>query len=192
MPGFNWRECQGEVPVPGQATGGGWRTQLPPGSRHRIVDKILEILKNHLPFSEEEELQDLEETALRFEESIFTTATSQSDYLRKISLKMLGIEMKSHNLMLNYLQSNAASASTNFQDPEVAASMQVSDWRSQLHPNSRTRIVNKIVETLKMYLPLSGLEGALEIERIAVRFEEKIHSTATSQMTPLCGEVSRI
>lgn len=37
----------------------------------------LDTLKKHLPFSGEEGLQDLEETALRFEESIFTTATSQ-------------------------------------------------------------------------------------------------------------------
>lgn len=38
------------------------------------------------------------------------------------------------------------------------------------------------VETLKRHLPFSGLEGALEIESIAVRFEEKIYSAATSQV----------
>lgn len=38
------------------------------------------------------------------------------------------------------------------------------------------------VETLKRHLPFSGLEGALEIETIAVRFEEKIYSAATSQV----------
>ncbi|KAH6757115.1 Melibiase family protein [Perilla frutescens var. hirtella] len=53
--------------------------------------------------------------------------------------------------------------------PEVAAGMEVSDWRNQLQSESRTRIVNKIVETLKRHLPFSGLDGALEVERIAVR-----------------------
>ncbi|KAH6794251.1 mediator of RNA polymerase II transcription subunit 15a-like protein [Perilla frutescens var. hirtella] len=188
MPGFNWREGQGQVRLPGQAIGGeavadaateggDWRSQLPPGSRHRIVNKLLDILKKHLPFSEEEGLRDLEETAVRFEESIFTTATSQSDYLRKISLKLLGIETKSQKLRVNSLQTNATSTSRNSQDP----GMEVSDWRDQLQSESRTRIVNKIVETLKRHLPFSGLDGALEVERIAVRFEEKIYTAATSQ-----------
>ncbi|KAL1561875.1 mediator of RNA polymerase II transcription subunit 15a-like isoform X2 [Salvia divinorum] len=292
MPGINWRECQPEAGVTGLAVsaGGGWRTQLPPGSRHRIVDKMLETLKMHIPFVGEEGLQDLQETALRCEERIFMKATGQSDYLRKITSKMLGVEMRSQKLRLNPLQSNAASASTNSQDPtsqsmhsqiqnqaqqlptpmvsnqswqhilsqniqnniqttgvpnstglshsmppvggmslvlnaiwldvpanmygnsqrqipgeqqqvvsqdtqqrsqnpvvnllqsnDVAASMEVGDWRSQLRPDIRTRIVNKIVETLKRHIPFSGLNGALEIERMAARFEEMIHSVATSQ-----------
>lgn len=41
----------------------------------------------------------------------------QSDYLRKISLKMLTMETKSQNPMSNSLQSNAASNNKNPQDP---------------------------------------------------------------------------
>ncbi|KAL9350918.1 hypothetical protein Peur_058173 [Populus x canadensis] len=76
---------------------GDWRTQLQPGSRQRIVNRIMEILKRHLPFSGQEGLQELKKIAVRFEEKIYTAATSQSDYQRKISLKMLTMETKSQN-----------------------------------------------------------------------------------------------
>ncbi|KAG6394973.1 hypothetical protein SASPL_145564 [Salvia splendens] len=55
----------------------------------------------HLPFSGEEGPQELKKIAVRFEEKIYTAATSQSDYLRKISLKMLTMESKSQNPMAN-------------------------------------------------------------------------------------------
>ncbi|KAF8029804.1 hypothetical protein BT93_E2281 [Corymbia citriodora subsp. variegata] len=55
----------------------------------------METLKRHLPVSGPEGLQELNKIAVRFEEKIYTAATSQSDYLRKISLKMLTMETKS-------------------------------------------------------------------------------------------------
>ncbi|CAK9145924.1 unnamed protein product [Ilex paraguariensis] len=69
----------------------------------------MEILKRPLPFSGQEGLQELKKIAVRFEEKIYTAATSQSDYLRKISLKMLTMEPKPQNPMGNSLQSNYAS-----------------------------------------------------------------------------------
>nr|GMC68062.1 mediator of RNA polymerase II transcription subunit 15A-like isoform X1 [Ipomoea batatas] len=126
-----------------------WRTQLQTDSRERIVNKIMETLKRHLPHSGEEGLQELRKIAMKFEEKIYIAATSPSDYLMKISLKML--------------------------------SMERGDWRTQLQPESRQRIVNKIMETLKRHLPFSGPEGLQEIKKIAVRFEEKIYSAASSQ-----------
>ncbi|XP_030971388.1 mediator of RNA polymerase II transcription subunit 15a-like isoform X2 [Quercus lobata] len=66
-------------------------------SRQRIVNKILETLKRHLPVSGQEGLHVLRKIVIRFEENIYTSATSQSDYLRKISLKMLTMETKSQN-----------------------------------------------------------------------------------------------
>lgn len=122
----------------------------------------METLKRHLPFSGQDGLQELKKIAVRFEEKIYTAATSQvylshdfyltffvsrpnfifmyhllfgqlelkplllllafflllqSDYLRKISLKMLTMETKSQNPIANSLQSNAASNSKNPQDP---------------------------------------------------------------------------
>ncbi|XP_019184543.1 PREDICTED: uncharacterized protein LOC109179494 isoform X3 [Ipomoea nil] len=126
-----------------------WRTQLQTDSRERIVNKIMETLKRHLPHSGEEGLQELRKIAMKFEEKVYIAATSPSDYLMKISLKML--------------------------------SMERGDWRSQLQPESRQRIINKIMETLKRHLPFSGPEGLHEIRKIAVRFEEKIYSAALSQ-----------
>ncbi|KAM1039566.1 hypothetical protein ACFX13_029591 [Malus domestica] len=71
-----------------------WRSQLQQDSRRRIVHKIMETLKRHLPFQGEEGLRELERIAVRFEEKIYVAASSQSDYLRKISLKMLTMETK--------------------------------------------------------------------------------------------------
>ncbi|GER32927.1 transcription cofactor [Striga asiatica] len=134
MDNNNWRASQGQVQIPGQVMGGesvpnagmeggDWRTQLQPDSRQRIVNKIMETLKRHLPFSGQEGLQELKKIAVRFEEKIYTAAISQQDYLRKISLKMLTMETKSQNPMANSLQSNAASNTKAPQDP-VSQSMQ--------------------------------------------------------------------
>ncbi|XP_062017635.1 mediator of RNA polymerase II transcription subunit 15a-like [Rosa rugosa] len=87
---------------------GDWRCQLQVDSRQRIVIKIMDTLKRHIPYSSEDELKKI---AVRFEEKIYVAATSQSDYLRKISLKMLTMDTKSQNTMANSLQSNYAGSS---------------------------------------------------------------------------------
>ncbi|XP_052164817.1 mediator of RNA polymerase II transcription subunit 15a [Oryza glaberrima] len=102
--GGNWRPTQGadpaasggidpNAPAPAPA-GGDWRSQLQSEARNRIVNKIMDTLKKHLPVSVPEGLNELQKIAVRFEEKIYTAATSQSDYLRKISLKMLSMETK--------------------------------------------------------------------------------------------------
>ncbi|KAE8718443.1 hypothetical protein F3Y22_tig00110013pilonHSYRG00215 [Hibiscus syriacus] len=80
---------------------GDWRAQLHPDSRQRIVNKIMDTLKRHLPFSGQEGLNELRKIAVRFEEKIFAAATNQTDYLRRISLKMLTMENKSQNAIPN-------------------------------------------------------------------------------------------
>ncbi|KAK3122456.1 hypothetical protein QOZ80_8BG0669810 [Eleusine coracana subsp. coracana] len=100
MDGANWRPTQGADPaavagIDPNATapaGSDWRAQLQPEARSRIVNKIMETLKKHLPVSVPEGLSELQKIAVRFEEKIYTAATNQSDYLRKISLKMLSME----------------------------------------------------------------------------------------------------
>ncbi|KAK8992894.1 hypothetical protein V6N11_048957 [Hibiscus sabdariffa] len=91
----NWRPTppRGEPPMDADD----WRTLLQPDSRQRIVNKIMDTLKRHLPFSGQEGLNELGKISERFEEKIFTAATSQTDYLRRISLKMLTMENKSQN-----------------------------------------------------------------------------------------------
>ncbi|XP_060184404.1 mediator of RNA polymerase II transcription subunit 15a-like isoform X2 [Lycium barbarum] len=105
MDGNNWGgPQQGQAGhVAGAPTGaptgtmdsGEWRTQLLPDCRQRVVNKIMETLKRHLPVSGQEGVQELKKIAIRFEEKIYNAATSQQDYLRKISLKMLAMETKS-------------------------------------------------------------------------------------------------
>ncbi|XP_065018340.1 mediator of RNA polymerase II transcription subunit 15a-like isoform X2 [Musa acuminata AAA Group] len=55
------------------------------------------------------------------------------------------------------------------------------DWRTQLHPEARQRIVNSIMETLKRHLPISVPEGLIEHQKIATRFEEKIYTAASDR-----------
>ncbi|KAK9116129.1 hypothetical protein Sjap_015076 [Stephania japonica] len=74
-----------------------WRAQLDPASRSRIINKIMETLRRHLPISGPEGLIELQKIAVRFEEKIFDSASSQTDYLRKLSLKMLTMETKSQS-----------------------------------------------------------------------------------------------
>ncbi|KAK7858273.1 mediator of rna polymerase ii transcription subunit 15a, partial [Quercus suber] len=168
----------------------------------------METLKRHLPLSGQEGLHELRKIAIKFEEKIYTAATSPSDYLRKISLKMLTMETKSQNSIGNALPSNSAGISPQMQvrtsknfvlgggggSGRVGgggigapgggggeAAVDSVDWRSQLQPDSRQRIINKMMETLKRHLPVSGQEGLHELRKIAIRFEEKIYTAATSQ-----------
>ncbi|RID57732.1 hypothetical protein BRARA_F01087 [Brassica rapa] len=52
----------------------------------------LETLKKHIPYSGKEGIEELMRVAVSFEELIFNTATSQVDYLRKISSRMQSME----------------------------------------------------------------------------------------------------
>ncbi|XP_062105542.1 mediator of RNA polymerase II transcription subunit 15a-like [Humulus lupulus] len=110
MDNNNWRPIQGGEPMIDNTD---WRTQLQHDSRQRIVNKIMGTLKTHLPFSGQDGLLELEKIAERFEEKIYSTATSQSDYLRKISLKMLTMENGSQNNNVpNPLPSNPTNSRT--------------------------------------------------------------------------------
>ncbi|XP_061340033.1 mediator of RNA polymerase II transcription subunit 15a-like isoform X1 [Gastrolobium bilobum] len=110
-----------------------WRAQLPPDSRQRIVNKIMDTLKKHLPVSGHEGLAELRKIAQRFEEKIFRAATSQSDYLRKISLKMLTMETKSQNTMANNMPSNQVGPSNKPSDQGLALQPQANN-PGQQHP----------------------------------------------------------
>ncbi|XBI74410.1 hypothetical protein VPH35_067960 [Triticum aestivum] len=87
----NWRPTQGPDPAAAAAVGD-WRAQLQPEARSRVVNKILETLRKILPVSVPDELIELQEIARQFEDKIYTEATNQSDYVRKISLKMVSME----------------------------------------------------------------------------------------------------
>ncbi|KAI3910120.1 hypothetical protein MKW98_014505 [Papaver atlanticum] len=95
-----------------------WRTHVQPDSRQRIVTKIMETLERQVPISGPDVLVELNKVAVRLEDTIFTIATSQTDYLRKISLKMLAMETKSQtNEGANSFTLNTGGGSQNPQDP---------------------------------------------------------------------------
>ncbi|KAJ9178982.1 hypothetical protein P3X46_010817 [Hevea brasiliensis] len=122
MENTNWRpNAQGGEPA---IDTGDWRAQLQPDSRHRIVNKIMETLKRQVPFSGQEGLEELKIIAIRFEEKIYTAAISQSDYLRKISLKMLTLESKSQKPVPNPLPPNPPGNNNRPSDPGASHSMQ--------------------------------------------------------------------
>nr|GMC69650.1 mediator of RNA polymerase II transcription subunit 15A isoform X8 [Ipomoea batatas] len=155
MDGNNWRtaQAQGQAPAgdataPAMVAANGavetvdWRAQLQPESRQRIVNKIMETLKRHLPFHGPEGLHELRKVAVRFEEKIYAVAVSQSDYLRKISLKMLAMETKSPNPMANSLQSNNTTSAQNPQLPGTHNVMQ-NQVNSQGYPLSIPMVTNQ-------------------------------------------------
>ncbi|RCV32375.1 hypothetical protein SETIT_6G254000v2 [Setaria italica] len=73
----------------------------------------------------------------------------------------------------------AAVAAAGGVDPNAAAPAG-GDWRTLLPPEARSRIVNKIMEALKKHRPVSAPEELSELQKIAVRFEEKIYTAATN------------
>ncbi|KAM3235089.1 hypothetical protein P3L10_015125 [Capsicum annuum] len=89
---------------------GDWRTQFLSHSRQRIVNKIRDTLLGHLRVYTQEVVQELMRIAVRFEEKVYTEATSLHDYLRKISIKMLKIETRFQNPLLPNAVSSGPSA----------------------------------------------------------------------------------
>ncbi|KAL3538670.1 hypothetical protein ACH5RR_002036 [Cinchona calisaya] len=64
---------------------------------------------------------------------------------------------------------------------ENESTMVSGDWRTRLRVDSRSRIITKIMKTLKRHLTVYGPELEGEIRKNAVRFEERIYATATRE-----------
>nr|XP_028955288.1 mediator of RNA polymerase II transcription subunit 15a-like isoform X3 [Malus domestica] len=149
-----WRPSQvGEAAM----DAGDWRSQLQADSRQRIVNNLqngydlfyrMDTLKRHFPFSGQDGLQELSKIAVRFEEKIYTAATSQSDYLRKISLKMLTMETKSQNSMGNPLQSNSAASLDSSAQTGYANG---GDWQEEVYQKIKVMKENYLPELSEMY-----------------------------------------
>ncbi|XP_043717567.1 mediator of RNA polymerase II transcription subunit 15a-like [Telopea speciosissima] len=127
-----------------------WRTQLQPDSRQRILNKIMETLKRNRPISGPEGLEELRKIAVRFEAGVYSAAASQTDYLRKISLKMLAVETKSQTPgVAGSLQSNPVVGNQNPPDPasidSIAQTGLICDWQEEVY--------QKIKAMKEMYLP---------------------------------------
>ncbi|XP_020523440.1 uncharacterized protein LOC18435042 isoform X3 [Amborella trichopoda] len=142
----------------------------------------METLKRHLPAGDPDGLSVLTKIAARFEEKIFTNAENQADYLGKISLKMLTLETESS-------MGNSTASNPTGEKPTYARLSTDNDWRTKLSADSRQRIVNKILETLKRHFPAGDPIGLSVLTTIAAIFEEKIFTNAENQADYL-GKIS--
>ncbi|KAF5815400.1 putative mediator complex subunit 15, KIX domain-containing protein [Helianthus annuus] len=107
------------------------------------------------------------EQAVSFEKSNYIAATSQSEYIQQTSLKTAAQTSNPNS-------GDQKGATDGVDDPTLESG----DWRAQLEADSRQIFVNKITETLKRCLPFAGDK---ELQDIAVWFEEKTYTVATSQ-----------
>ncbi|RDY13700.1 Mediator of RNA polymerase II transcription subunit 15a, partial [Mucuna pruriens] len=83
-----------------------WRSGMQHETRQRIVSKIMDMLKRHLPVSGQEGMHQLWKIAQWFEDKCFNTTTSQAAYLRKISIKMLVLEARYKGTTANDMPPN--------------------------------------------------------------------------------------
>ncbi|XP_050205171.1 mediator of RNA polymerase II transcription subunit 15a-like isoform X2 [Mercurialis annua] len=167
----DWRP----IAQPGEPTvdTGDWRATLQPEKRQRIVNKIMDTLKRHLPFSGQEGLEELKKIAVRFEEKIYTAAISQPDYLRRISMKMLTMESKSQHSMPNALSQNPPI------DPGAPQSMQ-----AQLHNQGQS-----------LPVPMSANQTQTRQQLLSQNIQNNMSSTGgvqsssglTSALPPVSG-----
>ncbi|XP_076910671.1 mediator of RNA polymerase II transcription subunit 15a-like [Bidens hawaiensis] len=158
----NWRPTQGAsgAAVDPSMESGNWRAQLQTDSRQRIVNKIMETLKKHLPFSGNEGLQELQRIAMRFEEKIYTAATSQADYLRKISLKMLTMENRSQNPGPDAMQSSSAATSVNPSDPGTQVMQQGQQLPISVPSNSSQSGQQMMSQSMHDNIGSTGMQGS--------------------------------
>ncbi|KAJ0774711.1 putative coactivator CBP, KIX domain superfamily, mediator complex subunit 15, KIX [Helianthus annuus] len=61
----------------------------------------MDILRKYLPFYRYDRLQELKKIAERVEKEVYTAATTQSEYSRRICLNMLIMETRLQNRMLD-------------------------------------------------------------------------------------------
>lgn len=157
--------------VPGDQS---WRTHLQADSRLRIVNKILDTLKKHLLVSSPEGLLEITSIAVRFEEKVYTAASSQSDYLRKISLKMLTMETSHNTGIVNVVQQRHTGPESELHDGETS-------WQTQFPDDYRLRIFKEILNTSRTHLPIRSAKDLLEATKSAVTFEKQIYNSAPDQ-----------
>ncbi|KAL6639977.1 hypothetical protein ACP70R_022287 [Stipagrostis hirtigluma subsp. patula] len=79
---------------------GGWRAQLAVEARQRIVARISENMKKSVQADLTDGLIDLQRVAARLESRAYFVARNLSEYLRRISLRMLSFESESPFLLV--------------------------------------------------------------------------------------------
>ncbi|XP_047080868.1 mediator of RNA polymerase II transcription subunit 15a-like [Lolium rigidum] len=154
----NRRLTQGSDPAavgggvdPNARSGGDWLLQ--PEDRSRVVNKIVETLRMHLP----EGLDELQRIAVRLEESIYGVATNQADYLRKICLKMLSVEAETQQapgnaqMIPNQNNPGQASEDSTAQTGHAGAG----DWQEEIYQMIRSLKEQHFAELNELFNKLS-------------------------------------
>ncbi|KAJ0944668.1 putative coactivator CBP, KIX domain superfamily, mediator complex subunit 15, KIX [Helianthus annuus] len=108
----------------------GWRAQM---QRERIANKIMDTLKTHLPFSGYERLQELKKIAQRVEVEIYTAATSQSEYARKICLSILIMETRLQTLMRSNSAADTVNRSVPLDSTAQTRKKDGVDWQEEIY-----------------------------------------------------------
>ncbi|KAM0923351.1 hypothetical protein ACQ4PT_005643 [Festuca glaucescens] len=111
------------------AAGGDWRAQLQPEERSRAVHKMMETLQKYLPVSVPEGLNEFQKIAVQFEEKIYTAATNHSDYLRKISRKLLSMAPVNAQVISNQNNPGQAYADSTAQTGHAGAG----NWQEEIY-----------------------------------------------------------
>ncbi|XP_057976211.1 mediator of RNA polymerase II transcription subunit 15a-like isoform X2 [Malania oleifera] len=94
-----------------------WRTQLTPGFRQKVLKNILEKLQKHVQSTGPQTLSEVQKIAIKFEERVYTAATSQQDYLHKISMKLQAVVAVNNNTAAKPLSSSCTCTHENPRDP---------------------------------------------------------------------------
>ncbi|KAK1614185.1 hypothetical protein QYE76_019702 [Lolium multiflorum] len=154
----NWRLTQGPDPAavgggvdPNARSGGDWLLQ--PEDRSRVVNKIVETLRMHLP----EGLDELQRIAVQLEERIYGVATNQTDYLRKICLKMLSVEAETQQApgnaqaIPNQNNPGQASEDSTAQTGHAGAG----DWQEEIYQMIRSLKEQHFAELNELFNKLS-------------------------------------
>lgn len=70
----------------------GWRAGFNWDAREKVVNRIVETLKNQVPCSDANALNELKNVAVKFEDKIFCDAATKDDYTYRICHRMLKME----------------------------------------------------------------------------------------------------
>ncbi|KAL4355690.1 hypothetical protein AHAS_Ahas09G0011900 [Arachis hypogaea] len=130
-----------------------WRDEVQPAFRQRFFNNILHNLQLGHPPESFDEILEFHKIAHSIEQKSYAGATSQAEYVMQIACKMVLMEKARER-----------------------------EWRDYFCPDSRQRIVYKIMKLLKRHLDVTDPEGSQELWRIAERFEEKIFSKADTEI----------
>ncbi|CAI0459425.1 unnamed protein product [Linum tenue] len=153
---------------------GDWRATLNADLRPRNVEKIFEALKRDLQFSGPEGVQELKIIAELFEEKMYAAATSESDYLHKISLKTLPVKQTSPFSVPSSLLSKSSGTDNEPTGPGDSTVQTDEtngvDWREEVY--------QKIKTMEDMYLP--------ELNEMRQKFDAKL------QEQPKTGQLEKL